>query len=430
MIQINKGDKMYAWAKDIFLYNRSITGQGLRDTLQYIQNVLPDLEIREVKSGTKVFDWEIPNEWNVTEAYIEDDSGNRVIDFKDNNLHLVGYSVPIDEWMDFAILNEHLYSIESQPESIPYITSYYKERWGFCLSHNKRLQLKKGKYHVVIRSTIKPGSMNYGELIIKGKTTEEVLLSTYICHPSMANNELSGPVVTMALAQWIDEYIDRRFTYRILFIPETIGAIAYLSEHWKHMKKNTVAGFVLTCVGDDRTYSFMPSRLGNTYADEISSHICKNFLLKYDMYSFLERGSDERQYCNPLIDLPVVSIMRSKYGTFPEYHTSDDNLDFITPEGLFGGYEINQKCLEAIEINFKYINKIMGEPKMDKRGLRNTLGAPIKLPDFTKHIMNFLMYADGSSLLEISNRIKLNIFETNKIAQILLKENLIELVNN
>ena len=171
MIQNNKGDKMYSWAKDIFLYNRSITGQGLRDTLQYIQNVLPDLEIREVKSGTKVFDWEIPNEWNVTEAYIEDDSGNRVIDFKDNNLHLVGYSVPIDEWMDFAILNEHLYSIESQPESIPYITSYYKERWGFCLSHNKRLQLKKGKYHVVIRSTIKSGSMNYGELIIKGKTT-------------------------------------------------------------------------------------------------------------------------------------------------------------------------------------------------------------------------------------------------------------------
>lgn len=426
MIQNNKGVEMYSWAKDIFLYNRSITGQGLRDTLQYIQHVLPDLEIREVKSGTKVFDWEIPNEWNVTEAYIEDVSGNRVIDFKDNNLHLVGYSVPIDEWMDLAILNEHLYSIETQPESIPYITSYYKERWGFCLSHNKRLQLKKGKYHVVIRSTIKPGTMNYGELIIKGQTTEEVLLSTYICHPSMANNELSGPVVTMALAQWIDEYIDRRFTYRILFIPETIGAIAYLSQHWKHMKKNTIAGFVLTCVGDNRTYSFMPSRLGNTYADEISSHICKNFLLKYDMYSFLERGSDERQYCNPLIDLPVVSIMRSKYGTFPEYHTSDDNLDFITPEGLFGGYEINQKCLEALEINFKYINKIMGEPKMDKRGLRNDLGAPKELPKFNRDLMNFLMYADGSTLLSICKKIGVNIFEANKIAQTLIHNDLIE----
>jgi len=430
MIQNNKGDEMYSWAKDLFLYNRSITGQGLRDTLQYIQNVLPDLEIREVKSGTKVFDWEIPNEWNVTEAYIEDDSSNRVIDFKDNNLHLVGYSVPIDEWMDLAILNDHLYSIESQPESIPYITSYYKERWGFCLSHNKRLQLKKGKYHVVIRSTIKPGNMNYGELIIKGQTTEEVLLSTYICHPSMANNELSGPVVTMALAQWIDEYIDRRFTYRILFIPETIGAITYLSQHWKHMKKNTVAGFVLTCVGDNRTYSFMPSRLGNTYADEISSHICKNFLLKYDRYSFLERGSDERQYCNPLIDLPVVSIMRSKYGTFPEYHTSDDNLDFITPEGLFGGYEINQKCLEAIEINFKYINKIMGEPKMDKRGLRNDLGAPKELPKFNRDLMNFIMYADGSTLLSICEKIGVNIFEANKIAQTLILNELIEKIDH
>ena len=286
MIHNTKGNEMYTWAKDLFLYNRSITGQGLRDTLKYIKNVLPNLEIREVKSGTKVFDWEVPDEWNVTEAYIEDDSSNRIIDFNDSNLHLVGYSVSIDEWMDLTKLNANLYSIESQPDSIPYITSYYKKRWGFCLSHNKRMKLKDGKYHVVIRSTINPGYMNYGELIIKGKTTEEVLLSTYICHPSMANNELSGPVVTMALSQWINEYINRRFTYRIIFIPETIGAIAYLSQHWQHMKKNTIAGFVLTCVGDNRTYSYMPSRLGNTYADEIASHICKNFLSKYDIYNF------------------------------------------------------------------------------------------------------------------------------------------------
>ena len=430
MIHNTKGNEMYTWAKDLFLYNRSITGQGLRDTLKYIKNVLPDLEIREVKSGTKVFDWEVPDEWNVTEAYIEDDSSNRIIDFNDSNLHLVGYSVSIDEWMDLTKLNANLYSIESQPDSIPYITSYYKKRWGFCLSHNKRMKLKDGKYHVVIRSTINPGYMNYGELIIKGKTTEEVLLSTYICHPSMANNELSGPVVTMALSQWINEYINRRFTYRIIFIPETIGAIAYLSQHWQHMKKNTIAGFVLTCVGDNRTYSYMPSRLGNTYADEIASHICKNFLSKYDIYNFLERGSDERQYCNPLIDLPVVSIMRSKYGTFPEYHTSDDNLNFITPEGLFGGYQVNQKCLESIEINFKYINKILGEPKMDKRGLRNNLGAPKELPKFNRDLMNFLMYADGSTLLSISEKIGLTIFDANKIAQTLLYNDLIEKSEN
>lgn len=294
------------------------------------------------------------------------------------------------------------------------------------MSHNQRLQLKEGKYHVVIKSTLKPGSMSYGELIIKGELTSEILLSTYICHPSMANNELSGPVVTMALYKWIKEYTNRRFTYRIIFIPETIGAISYLSDHWEYMKKNTIAGFVLTCVGDNLTFSLMPSRLGNTYADKISKHICSHFLPKYLEYSFLERGSDERQYCNPLIDLPVVSIMRSKYGTYPEYHTSDDNMNFISPEGLLGGYEINRKCLEALEINLNYVNKIYGEPKMDKRGLRNTVGAPKQLPDFAKNIMNFLMYADGATLLEISEKIKLSIFETNEIAKLLLSEGLIE----
>jgi aminopeptidase-like protein len=421
----NIGEEMYSWASDLFPINRSITGQGLRETLKYIKSILPELKINEVKSGTKVFDWEIPNEWNVSEAYIEDQQGIRILDFKNLNLHLVGYSTPIDAWMEFHELDKHLYSIESQPEAIPYVTSYYKERWGFCISHNQRLQLKIGKYHVVIKSTLKPGVMNYGELIIRGKTNDEILLSTYICHPSMANNEISGPVVTMALAQWINNYVDRRYTYRIIFIPETIGAIAYLSKHWEYMKKNTKAGFVITCVGDDLNYSLMPSRLANTIADKISKHVCSKFSPKFIEYSFLDRGSDERQFCNPLIDLPVVSIMRSKYATYPEYHTSDDNMSFISPEGLFGGFEINRKCIEAIELNVNYQSSILGEPKMDKRGLRNTLGAPKVLPEVTKNIMNFLMYSDGSSLIDIADRIGLNIFEANEIAKILLKENLI-----
>lgn len=422
------GNTMYGWAKDLFPINRSITGQGLRDTLKYIKDILPKLEIKEVETGTKIFDWEVPREWNVVEAYVDDEYGNRIIDFRNLNLHLVGYSIPVDVWVDLAELNEHLYSIESQPDAIPYITSYFKERWGFCLSHNQRIKLKKGMYHVVIRSTLEPGYLNYGELIIKGKSTQEVLLSTYVCHPSMANNELSGPVVTMALAKWINELKDTRYTYRIIFIPETIGAIAYLSENWQNMKKNTIAGFVLTCVGDDLNFSLMPSRLGNTYADEISKHLCSHFVPSYIKYSFLERGSDERQYCSPLIDLPIVSIMRSKYGTYAEYHTSKDNLNFISPEGLLGGYLINLKCIQAIEINFNYKCKILGEPKMDKRGLRDTIGAPKVLPNSIKHIMNFLMYSDGSTLLEISEIIGLNIFEAHEIAQILLKEDLIEIV--
>ncbi len=419
---------MYQWASDLFPINRSITGQGVRDTLNYIKNILPDLKINKIQTGTQIFDWEIPNEWNVSEAYIEDENKVKIIDFTNNNLHLVGYSSPIDTWLDLDELQDHLYSNEKQPETIPYITSYYKERWGFCLSHNQRKNLKKGKYHAVIKSELKPGVLNYGELLIKGKSSKEILLSTYICHPSMANNEISGPVVTTQLASYIKNLKNRRFSYRIIFIPETIGAIAYLSINHKLMKERTIAGFVLTCVGDNRAFSFMPSRLGETLADKVANHIISNFYPQTKKYSFLQRGSDERQFCTPLVDLPVVSLMRSKYGTFPEYHTSDDNLDFISHEGLNGGFEINRKCLEALEINICYIATVIGEPKMDKRGLRATIGAPKSLPQNIGNIMNFLIYSDGSDLLTISERIGLNIFEANEIAKILLEHNLIKIL--
>lgn len=424
----NIGETMYSWAKDLFPINRSITGQGVRYTLQYIKNIIPELLIKEVATGTEIFDWVVPNEWNISEAYIEDESGKRIVDFQNNNLHIVGYSAPVDTWLDLEELDTHLYSVESQPDCIPYITSYYKERWGFCLTHNQRKNLPKGIYHVVIRSVLQPGYLNYGELILSGNESKEVFLSTYVCHPSMANNEISGPVVTMALVEWLMQLKDRRFTYRVLFIPETIGAITYLSKHWQVMKKNTIAGFILTCVGDDRAYSFMPSRCGGTFADKIAIHICEHFIKEVKKYNFLERGSDERQYCTPLIDLPVVSIMRTKYGEFPEYHTSLDNLDLISPEGLSGGFEATRKCLEAIEINFRYFVSIMCEPKMDKRGFRDTLGAPKRLPIDSLHMMNFLMYADGSDLLTISENIKVNIFDAHRIAGILLDNGLIERV--
>ena len=416
---------MFKWASDLFPINRSIMGEGVRETLLYIQSYYPELLVKEVKTGTEIFDWKVPNEWNIDEAYIEDENNNRIIDFAENNLHIVGYSTPVDCWLDLESLQPHLYSSEKQPDIIPYITSYYKERWGFCLTHNQRASLKNGKYHVVIKSKIKPGFLNYGELLIKGKSSKEVLLSTYICHPSMANNETSGPVVTMALIKYINNMKNRRFSYRIIFIPETIGAIAYLSINHKIMKKNSIAGFVLTCVGDNRAYSFMPSRLGDTLSDKIASHIITHFYPETKKYSFLQRGSDERQFCSPLIDLPVVSLMRSKYGTYPEYHTSADNLNLISKEGLKGGFEINKKCLEALEINFNYVATIMCEPKMDKRGLRDTLGAPKKLPQKISDMMNFLMYADGSDLLSISDKIGLNIFQSNVIANLLLEQKLI-----
>jgi len=415
-------DSIYEWAKDLFYINRSLTGEGVRETLLYLKNILPDLLIHEVPSGTKAFDWIVPDEWTIRDAYIADDQGNRIVDFKKHNLHLIGYSEPIDVWMERDELDKYLYSLPDQPNAIPYVTSYYNRRWGFCLTHNQRLAMPGGHYHVFIDSELKPGVLNYAELIIPGETSEEVFLSTYICHPSMANNELSGPVVTTALAQWLLGLEKRRFTYRIVFIPETIGAIVYLSKHLKIMKEKTVAGFVVTCVGDNRGYSFLPSRKGNTLADKIAKHILKYHAINYVQHSFLERGSDERQYCSPLVDLPVVSVMRTKYGNFPEYHTSLDDLSLISPEGLEGGFMAIKKCLIGLEINYIYKATIFCEPQLGRRGL-------YKLnhdsdPDLQS---NLLAYADGvNDLLTIAEITKTDIQKCAKEAENLLSHKLLQ----
>jgi aminopeptidase-like protein len=419
---------MHAWATDLFPICRSITGNGVRQTLAYLSKIIPGLTVHEVPSGTHAFDWTVPKEWNVREAYIEDESGRRIVDFARNNLHLVGYSEPVDRWLTLEELQPHLHSLPEQPNAIPYVTSYYDGRWGFCLTQIQRDQLPQGRYHAVVDSTLAPGSLTYGELILPGYDEKEILLSTYICHPSLANNELSGPVVTTALARWLASLPKRRFTYRILFIPETIGSIVYLSTHLDEMKKNTVAGFVLTCIGDERAYSLLHSRNANTLADRVATGVMKHHAPDYVEYSYLDRGSDERQYCSPGVDLPVVSIMRTKYNSYPEYHTSLDDLTLITPRGLEGGYDAVRKCIELLEHNFIYRATTLCEPQLGKRGLYPTLstrGAGYSVRNLT----NVLAYSDGTrDVAQLANDIGINPSEAVSLCAQLADKGLLEQV--
>ncbi|NCZ92337.1 MAG: DUF4910 domain-containing protein, partial [Actinobacteria bacterium] len=289
------GEEMHSFAQALYPICRSLTGDGVRKTLGLIKQILPELVIREVPTGTVAFDWTVPDEWNIRTAYIEDPGGRRIVDFAHHNLHVVGYSTPVDVTIDLEELQQHLHSLPDKPDVIPYVTSYYKRDWGFCLPHRLRETLAAGQYKVVIDADLKPGSLTYGELLIPGKSNDEVLFSTYVCHPSMANNELSGPVIATYLAKWITK-INRNYTYRFVFVPETIGTVVYLSNLLNHLKKHVRAGFVLTCCGDEGRFSFMPSRTGQTYADKVARRVLAQHAPDFIEYSFLQRGSDERQY--------------------------------------------------------------------------------------------------------------------------------------
>jgi aminopeptidase-like protein len=398
----NCGQEMHALMAELFPICRSITGDGVRETLRVIRRHIP-LSICEVPSGTKVFDWTVPKEWNITDAYVLDESGKKVVDFQKSNLHVVGYSVPVNRTMSLGELQQHLYSLEDQPDAIPYVTSYYQERWGFCIQHNLRQTLREGVYKVLIDSELKDGHLTYAELIIPGKSDQEIFLSTYVCHPAMANNELSGPVVTTMLAKWIASE-PRRYTYRIIFIPETIGSLTYLSRHLSWMKEHVIAGFNVTCVGDDRAHSYVPSRHGNTLADKVALSILHERHPDFIRYSYLDRGSDERQYCSPGVDLPVVSVLRSKYREYPEYHTSLDDMELVTPAGLQGGFSVLRDCLDLLEHNRVYRATCLGEPQLSRRRLFPSLGTK-GIHQMVADTLNVLAYADGKHDLADISRI-------------------------
>tara|TARA_B100000035_G_scaffold143122_1_gene121829 strand:+ start:918 stop:2198 length:1281 start_codon:yes stop_codon:yes gene_type:complete len=424
------GKEIHDFAYKLWPINRSISGEGVRKTLSIISEHIHGLEIKSVPTNTKAFDWTVPREWKVKDAYIIDPKGKKICDFKLNNLHLVGYSIPFSGTLSLKELKKHLHTLPDQPDAIPYITSYYSDQWGFCISHNQFESLIDGTYKIVIDTELFDGVLNYGELFIEGNSDKEIFLSTYICHPSMANNELSGPSVVTFLVKWLQELKDLEYSYRIIFIPETIGSITYLSLHYEQMKEKIIAGFNVSCVGDNREYSFLPSRNGNTLSDFVAKHVLKWIKSDFVKYSWLDRGSDERQYCAPGIDLPIASIMRTKYGSYPEYHTSLDDLEkVVTPEGLDGGYWAIRKALEAIEKNKKYEVCILGEPQMGKRGLYPNLSTK-KSNNDVRIMMDILSLCDGNfSLIQIAEFLKKPIWELYEPIKILQSHNLINEVN-
>jgi aminopeptidase-like protein len=385
---------------------RSITGNGLRHSFHLLQELVP-FELTEVPSGTPVFDWIVPQEWNISDAYILDASGKKWADFKVNNLHIVGYSVPVHEKMNFEQLAAHLHTLPSQPDAIPYITSYYKPYWGFCLSHDEFLQMpKEGLFEVVINSSLTQGSMTYGEAVLEGNSDEEVLFSSYLCHPSMANNELSGPLALAGIYQRLKALTHRKYTYRFVLAPETIGVIAFLAQRGEHLKQRLKAGYVLTCCGDSGPFHYKRSKIGESAADRAAEHVLRYKHPSAKILPFSVGGSDERQYCSPGFNLPVGSLMRTPYQQYSAYHTSKDDKNFISFSALEETIDCYLDVIEALEMNATFYNEVQYcEPNMGKRGLYPSAASPDIQRAAVHRMMHLLSYCDGQhDLLSIADK--------------------------
>ena len=414
------GEEIFALAEQLFPICRSITGDGVRCTLNTIKEHIP-IEIHEVPSNTKVFDWTVPREWNIRDAYIKNAKGEKIIDFKNSNLHVVSYSTPINKKLSLTELMQHLFSIPENPDWIPYRTSYYDDTWGFCLSHNQLQGLEEGIYEVLIDSDLKDGHLTYGEYLIKGDTEEEILLSAHVCHPSLANDNLSGIAVLTYLAKHLEK-VSGRYSYRLIFAPGTIGSITWLAKNedkLNHIKH----GLVISCVGDVGSPTYKCSRQRNAEINQAVAYALKNSGLKYNFEDFSPYGYDERQYCSPGINLDVGLLERSKYGTFPEYHTSADNLDFIEPKCLEESLELVKNILFILDANRTYKNLYPKcEPQLGKRGLYNVIGGDQDKAVKQLAMLWVLNQSDGTkSLLDIANVSGVN-FKNLYEAAILLEE--------
>jgi len=421
------GDNMYKLLRELFPFCRSITGGGVRETFKTIARQIP-LEVTEIPSGTECFDWTVPPEWNARAATLTGPDGKLVADFAANNLHLLGYSEPVEGEFTLEELRPHLYSDPRRPDHIPYLTSYYKRRWGFCLRHRQLENLKAGVYKVKIDTTLAPGSLTMAECFVPGRTDKEIFFSCYTCHPSMANDSLSGVVLNVELCKHLlARGGDHHYSYRFLFVPETIGAIAYLHRNQQRVLDKTYAGMVLTCLGDPGDFHYKKTRQGDHQLDKIVENVLKHSGKPHELIDFFLPGSDERQYSSPGFDLAVGSLMRSVYG-FELYHSSGDGLEFVTADALGGTFAMYADVITALEGNFRHRNlKPFCEPFLSKYGLYQTLGAQRDLDSQIKNILNVLNYSDGTrTLAEIAERTKLNLLELVEVAKILVDKGLLE----
>ena len=421
---MKKKINMMNWAKEIFPYHRSLTGIGALKTLLFIKKKInKKFKIKSVKSGEKAFDWKIPLEWSIKNASVNYE-GKKIIDLKDNNLHILQYSKSFKGKISYNELRKHLYFIKKKPNAIPYVTSYYKKEWGFCISYNQFKKLKKtGKYDIHIDSKLTKGRMNYGEYFLKGKSKKEILIVSYICHPSMANNELSGILLLMSLIKSLKK---SKYSVRILLIPETIGAIYFIEKNLIHLKKNLIAGFNLTCIGDNGKFSIVKSVNENSYADYLVKRIFNHKETNY--YSYLLRGSNERQFGCQNLNLPFVTISRTLYGKYSQYHTSEDNLDFISEKNLKKSLNKIISLINEIQKNDIYVKKINCEPFLTKYKLmKSTNFSPGKIKKFNSDLLNVVTYVEKNKDLRVlSEFLKIRKNKLNEIINILVKKKIIE----
>jgi aminopeptidase-like protein len=419
------GFELYSLIERLYPICRSITGNGVRETLNIIKEYIP-LQIREVASGTKVFDWAIPDEWNIKDAYIKNANGEKIVDFKKLNLHVLNYSIPINEKIGLDELKKHLFTIPEYPDWIPYRTSYHNKNWGFCISHNQFLSLKDEEYEVKIDSRLEPGALTYGEYYIKGETEEEVIFSCHICHPSLCNDNLSGIVVALFLARELEK-LHLKYSYRFLFIPGTIGSITWLSLNEQKVK-NIKHGLVLTLLGDASKFHYKKSRRENASIDRIVIRKLKEKYKEFGVIDFYPYGYDERQFCSPGFNLPVGRLSRKPHGEFPEYHTSADNLGFVKPEYLSESLDLLLSIVSEIESEEKYLNlSPKCEPQLGKRGLFKQIGGQSVQKDFQMGLLWVLNLSDSDhSLQDISERSGLEVSILKTAAEALCEVDLLK----